>query len=74
MHTKIICKIDSWKLILPKIFGKCIREIILFQKMVEMDLITDSDTIMNYTQDISAYIVSIKYLLISRVINIKGNI
>ena len=34
-----------------------------------MDIITDSDTNMNYTQDIPACIAAIKHSLISRVIN-----
>ena len=40
-----------------------------------MDHITDSDTIMNYTQDIPLLSNAvIKHLLISRVINIKDNL
>ena len=38
-----------------------------------MDLITDSNTIMNYTQAIPACIATIKHLLILIVINKKGN-
>ena len=39
-----------------------------------IDLFTDSDVTMRDTLDIPAYISSINHLLISRVINAKGNI
>ena len=45
-----------------------------FSHFLPIDLFTDSDTIMKDIMDIPAYIAAVKHLLISRVINIKGDI
>ena len=45
-----------------------------FSENYQIGLFTDSDTIMKDTLDIPACIAAINYLLISMLINIKGNI